>query len=78
MQTLTPEERAELSHNYFVYPVLDGYVDTTMQVWWRSAEGPQLVKVLDGAHRQNLQSFPSLYSVHKPAYITKVIYVYED
>lgn len=55
-------------------PVRDGRVTKTTKVWWRSAEGPELVEAGHPDHWRNIELYPGSYQLARP----KVDLQYKD
>lgn len=79
MSHFTKEQLTEIATAFgltFVesLPVRDGRVAKTTKVWWRSAEGPDLVEAGHPNHWRNIELYPGSYQLARP----KVNLQYKD
>ena len=71
MSHFTKEQLTEIATSFgltFVEcrPVRDGRVTKTTKVWWRSAEGPELVEAGHPNHWRNIELYPDSYQLARP------------
>ena len=83
MSLFSPQQLAELEARYGLVPVVemlkvrDGSVRIDGKVWWRGADGPELVNLSNPKHlrqhRNNIEDHPDCYQIEKPS--TRVQYL---